>query len=249
MSKQTKLRVVPLTNAEADALQEHELIISQGLSAFIAVGRALIAIRDGKLYRADFKTFEDYCRKRWNFTDRRARQLIEATEVAEEIGTSGSGLVIENERQARALAMVPPNLRKEVAQRLTEEGLDPTEQSVTKVVNKLLEEKRVAAREQTEADEEDEPEEEDVAPGEDEDETPAEKTIRRTANRCGKERMYLARGMDHGRLESKDLGKVDLRDLATPEARQALREHLDRKDELYSKLRLLLHEAEREAAA
>jgi hypothetical protein len=67
-------------------------------------GRALQRVRDGKLYRPRYRTFEEYCRRRWDFGDSRARQLIGAAEVSQ-IVTSGNGsLAPGNERVARALA-------------------------------------------------------------------------------------------------------------------------------------------------
>lgn len=80
-------------------LAEAEAAIERGLSTFWEVGEALMRIRDERLYRADFSTFEDYCQSRWNMTRRRANQLVEAAQM-------GTVVPIENERQARALAPV-----------------------------------------------------------------------------------------------------------------------------------------------
>lgn len=79
-------------------LESCEAVIQAGLATFIEVGNALTEIREHKLYRAQgFKTFEDYCAERWQFTDRRARQLMEAAEI-------GTIVPVLNEGQARALA-------------------------------------------------------------------------------------------------------------------------------------------------
>lgn len=80
-------------------LAEAEAKIERGLSTFWEVGSALMQIRDERLYRADFATFEDYCQDRWQMTRRRANQLVEAAQM-------GTMVPIENERQARALAPV-----------------------------------------------------------------------------------------------------------------------------------------------
>lgn len=150
MSKTASKRamVKPLSTEEASALAEHEFTISQGLAAFVAVGLALLDIRERKLYRTEFKTFDEYCRRRWNFGARRGEQLMAAAEIAEEMRTSGSGFTLENERQARALAGVPPHLREEVLDRVKEQGEQLTEQAVTRATIAILEEVREQAKEQ-----------------------------------------------------------------------------------------------------
>lgn len=48
--------------------------------AFMALGRALAEIRDKRLYRATYDTFEEYLAGRWNLDPERAkRALVEAT--------------------------------------------------------------------------------------------------------------------------------------------------------------------------
>src|SRR4030042_4000215 len=66
-------------------------------------------IHDRKLYR-EHGTFDDYCQKRWSFSERRGRQLIAAAKLVEEIGTSGSDFEL-NERAARVLLQVPAEQR------------------------------------------------------------------------------------------------------------------------------------------
>lgn len=85
-----------VTFRERVALIQLEDVIERGLKTFIEVGNALERIRDEHLYRASHETFEDYCRERWGFSDRRARQLMAAAEV-------GTIVPVENEGQARAL--------------------------------------------------------------------------------------------------------------------------------------------------
>jgi hypothetical protein len=83
-----------LTADEAARLAELEARIKRG---FQEVGLALREIRDARLYRETHPTFEGYCRERWDFSDRRARQFMDAAEI-------GTMVPVENERQARALA-------------------------------------------------------------------------------------------------------------------------------------------------
>lgn len=77
-------------------LAKAEATIERGLATFMEVGAALGQIRDGKLYREQHDSFESYCRDRWNFTARRANQLMDAAEI-------GTMVPILNERQAREL--------------------------------------------------------------------------------------------------------------------------------------------------
>jgi phage N-6-adenine-methyltransferase len=102
-----------LTIIESSELAQHEDVIRRGLNTFVEVGSALLAIRDGKLYRAEFGTFEDYCQDRWNMTHRRANQLVQAAEVASNLGTVVPVLPA-SERQARPLAPLAPEQQREV---------------------------------------------------------------------------------------------------------------------------------------
>jgi hypothetical protein len=80
-----------------------EAIVERGLQTFVEVGNALSEIRDAKLYKLSHGTFEDYCKERWHFTARHARQLIAGAGIAGELAM-GSRVPIPTERHARALA-------------------------------------------------------------------------------------------------------------------------------------------------
>ncbi len=95
-----------LTPAEVDQLAKEEAIIEAGQAIFMKVGMALARIRDGRLYRATYGTFEAYVDQRWGFTRIRAYQLIEAGVVVASVSTMVDTPEIENERQARALAPI-----------------------------------------------------------------------------------------------------------------------------------------------
>lgn len=95
----------PLNDLERQELVSLETTIEQGLATFVDVGRALLTIRDSRLYRQDFPTFEDYCRERWGFSDRRARQLIEGAGI-------GTIVPVQNEGQARELAPLKDDERE-----------------------------------------------------------------------------------------------------------------------------------------
>jgi hypothetical protein len=59
-------------------LSELETTIERGLKTFVEVGNALAEIRDSRLYRESYATFEDYCRERWGMSKRHAVSCIAA---------------------------------------------------------------------------------------------------------------------------------------------------------------------------
>lgn len=92
-----------LTSAELDLLTECEDTISRGLETFREVGEALTAVRENRLYRAEFLTFEAYAEARWSLSGRRINQLINASLVGTIVPE------IKNEAQARELASLLDN--------------------------------------------------------------------------------------------------------------------------------------------
>jgi hypothetical protein len=77
---QTDLKT--LNEREQADLLACEETIGRGLQAFVEVGRALQAVRDGRLYRAEFGTFEEYCLRRWQIGRAHANRYIDASAVA-----------------------------------------------------------------------------------------------------------------------------------------------------------------------
>lgn len=71
--------------SESARLVALEKVIERGLSSFIEVGEALWEIRDSKLYRIEFKTFENYCRKKWGFKRHNAFDLIDTASAAKNV--------------------------------------------------------------------------------------------------------------------------------------------------------------------
>lgn len=96
-----------LTDDERHELEKHEAVIESGLQTFYSVGTALLAIRDNRLYRQQFKTFESYCSERWNIVRSRAYQLIDAAETVLNLSTIVDISQV-NEAQVRPLAQLEP---------------------------------------------------------------------------------------------------------------------------------------------
>ncbi|WP_013335052.1 hypothetical protein [Gloeothece verrucosa] len=67
--------------------EEQELLQLEGCieRSFYQAGQALKAIRDKRLYRFLYATFEDYCRERFGFARRHSYQLIDAAVVMDNL--------------------------------------------------------------------------------------------------------------------------------------------------------------------
>lgn len=121
-----------LSITEQGQLATHEATIARGLETFVEVGAALAAIRDGRLYRAEYGTFEEYCERRWNLSRIHAYRFIEAAAVNNNLLPMGNTPTMflsnpatwppgfklpANERQARPLTSLEPEQQREAWQR------------------------------------------------------------------------------------------------------------------------------------
>jgi len=75
----------PLTVTEEQQLAADEAVIERGLRTFYEVGQALADIREDRLYRRSYRTFEQYCQERWGFGRGRASEFIGAARVVENV--------------------------------------------------------------------------------------------------------------------------------------------------------------------
>lgn len=129
------MSAVALTAGEANELRRLEAIVADGLQSFIAVGNALLDIRDARLYRSQFSTFEDYCRKKWKMSKTHANRLILGYQTSRRI----EGPAPASESQVRALTKVPAERQKEVwHQVVSSKGPAPTAKDVKKAVEAAL---------------------------------------------------------------------------------------------------------------
>ncbi|MFC1895061.1 hypothetical protein ACFL0Q_00140 [Thermodesulfobacteriota bacterium] len=101
-------QVVPVDSQER-RLRDLEETISQNLTAFYEVGRALKEIRDTRLYTEvlGYSTFEEYCRDRWDMSHRHAYRLLESASVVENLKCDQLVTQPLNESQARPLTRLP----------------------------------------------------------------------------------------------------------------------------------------------
>lgn len=125
-----------LTITEQHELERCEIVIQQGLETFIEVGTALMIIRDKRLYRVDFGTFEEYCRERWGVEKSQTYRLIDAAKVVSNLSPIGEVLP-RTESQARPLAKLEPELQREAwAEVVRDNGPNITAAKVEEVVDR-----------------------------------------------------------------------------------------------------------------
>jgi hypothetical protein len=74
---------IPLTSSEKRRKQELETIVSSGLEEFLRVGSALAELRNRRLYRVEFGTFEEYARVRFGMARSSLDQLIRSASTAQ----------------------------------------------------------------------------------------------------------------------------------------------------------------------
>lgn len=112
-----------ITETENKRLTELEHVIDGGLKTFVDVGMALLEIRDSRLYRKDYGTFEEYCRDRWGMERRRTYQIMDAAKVVGNVNL-GTQIAPANERQARPIASLPPEVQPVAWQRAIDTAPD-----------------------------------------------------------------------------------------------------------------------------
>lgn len=110
---QLDLNDAELTLEENTKLDWLEGVIEKGKKTFIDVGMALTEIRDKRLYRKSFNTFEAYCQERWGFSRQFASLQIQSAEIASSLS---SILDIPNGSTAEQFVSVPKEQRQEVAE-------------------------------------------------------------------------------------------------------------------------------------
>jgi SAM-dependent methyltransferase len=132
--------------ARIKSLKEDEAIIEAGQGTFKEVGWALMRIRDGKKYRdlpEDYKTFEDYCQRRWDISLAQGKRLMAAADVTAVLAPKGAIPEPKRERQVRELAPLrddPDALQKAWADAVElANGEQPSALQVREAVNQVRE--------------------------------------------------------------------------------------------------------------
>lgn len=142
------LEVVPVAQAlstdEKNRLKALELTVERNLTGFIAAGRALLAIREEKLWRGRYANFAGYCRERFGLCRSTADQLCRSTQVYETLSDSGMQIP-ENvpELTLRPISQLPSGDLQSQAWRLSAmvapEGKAPSHSITSKVARMIRE--------------------------------------------------------------------------------------------------------------
>ncbi len=149
-STHTPVEVVEeLSPEEAADRQRLELKVERGIQqvekTFYEIGVALRQLRDQKLYRDTHKTFDDYCKVRFNqISDRQARYLILASEVVDDLNNwnNCSDFPLPTKpSQVRSMKDLTQDQRREVWQTGVSEsgGKVPTARTIKGIVERLKE--------------------------------------------------------------------------------------------------------------
>lgn len=138
-----------ITLDERSRLYQLEETIRQGLNTFVDVGNALLEIRDKRLYRQEYSTFEEYCREQWNIKRQRAYELMGAADVVKNLSEISDKLPLR-ESHVAPLASLEPEEQVEAWKRVitsTPEG-KVTASIVLKAVKEVEREKRIERRQE-----------------------------------------------------------------------------------------------------
>lgn len=127
-------------------LADNEAVIKRGLIQVWEVASALADIREQKQYlEAGFKTFEDYCETRWNFSKVYAHHLMEGVGVVENLKAetlTSVNVLPEREWQTRAIrqATKEPAIQAEVWAKAVEDagGEQPTAPQIKAAAAKVV---------------------------------------------------------------------------------------------------------------
>lgn len=126
----TAVTPTPLLNpAERKMFAAWEKYIDKHQDAFIGVGGALTCIKNQKLYREQYDSFEDYVYDRWRFTRQHAYRLIHASAVQaglKQVSPTGDIPLPKSERAFRELANIKGSVNQlKVLQAAAENVSDP----------------------------------------------------------------------------------------------------------------------------
>jgi hypothetical protein len=137
---QSTLLSAPLTHQERRQLADCEHRIASGLQIFLEVGVALLVVHDNELYRESYRTFEDYCRERWEIGRAYAYRLIGAAEFTRRLSPMDDIPKPTCERHIRPLLKLPLDLASKAWRRAVNRsaGKPVTGRDVTQAIEEIL---------------------------------------------------------------------------------------------------------------
>lgn len=111
-------------------------VVRRGLATFVEIGEALREIRDRKLYRIGFGTFEAYMSHEHGLSRQRGYHLIDAAAVTSELSTIVDKTP-QNEAQCRELLAYDDADRQEVWQQVVEESERTGKPITARLINEV----------------------------------------------------------------------------------------------------------------
>lgn len=147
----------PLSRQELLELLRHEKTIARGLDTFQEVGDALLAVRDGQLYRGKYGSFEEYLAQRWKLGARYGRNLMSAARTGRLLADARKDQpelpMPTSESQLRPLSGLPEEKRVETyaAAARAAGGKAPTAKEVQSAKRKVQNEVDYEARRHAQA--------------------------------------------------------------------------------------------------
>ncbi len=140
---------ITITAVEVQELSEEEQSLRLHLEqkverAFYEAGKALMELRDRKLYQSTHSTFEEYCRDRFGYSRRQPYLLMEAAVVFDNLTEKCDPLdhiLPTSERQVRPLTKLEPEQQQQVWELSVQEasGKVPTGRIVKDVLQRIME--------------------------------------------------------------------------------------------------------------
>ena len=142
--RQQLQKISPLSTEERERYESlkvtfHEQVAA-GVVAFHRAGKALLTIRNERLYREQYATWADFCGEEFALTKSYANYMISAFEVIERLRQEGCFVLPDNERVCRELSRFPTDMQKMIwmkAQRIAK-GRNPDSISIREAALQIV---------------------------------------------------------------------------------------------------------------
>jgi hypothetical protein len=130
--------------------RDRQLLEHKVERAFYEAGKALKELRDRRLYRTSYKTFEEYCATRFGYNRRQPYLLIEASSIVDNLSEKCDqfdhiSVLPTNECQVRALSRLEPESQRACWEQAVKAngGKVPSGRLVKDIVERIMEKTRV----------------------------------------------------------------------------------------------------------
>ena len=102
--------------------------------------QGILEVRNSKLYRLEFDTFEEFCGSELGFSDRHARRLMDSVDVVENLKVDPGVRLPKYEKHARPLSKLEPEVQREAWNETLETfGNDITAKKVEQIASEYKE--------------------------------------------------------------------------------------------------------------